>query len=106
MRQLVVEGHDDAVGQDGDHDGGLEDGPVDEPGGEPAQGARRGEQEQGGGTLVQHVVLLLPDHCGGEGAATATATATAAATEVRAAATMAAASGVPVAAAGASERGT
>ena len=36
--QLVVEGHDDAVGNDGDDDGPFEDRPVDEPGGQPSHG--------------------------------------------------------------------
>ena len=46
VRQLVVERHDDAIGDDGDDDGPFENGPVDEPGGEPSHRAGRRKEKE------------------------------------------------------------
>ena len=59
VRQLVVERHDDAVGDDGDDDGPFEDGPVDKPGGEPSHRTGRRKEKEGGGPRVGHTLLFL-----------------------------------------------
>ena len=43
--QLVVERHDDAIGDDGDNNGPFEDGPIDEPGCESSDRAGRRKQK-------------------------------------------------------------
>ena len=59
--QLVVQGHDNAVGDDGEDDGPLEDGPVHEPHGQAPGRARRGEDEERGGPrlLLARAISLV-----------------------------------------------
>ena len=57
--QLVVERHDDAVGDNGDDNGPFEQRPVDEPSCQPSNRAGRREKKEGGGPRVGHALLLL-----------------------------------------------
>ena len=60
--QLVVHGHDDTVGHDGDDDDPVEGRPVDEPGHHLADRTGGGEEEEGGGTSLIRLILLLLSH--------------------------------------------
>ena len=59
--ELVVQGHNDTVGHDGEDDDPLEGRPVDQPGHEPAHWTGRCEQEQRGGTPI--IWLVLAGNC-------------------------------------------
>ena len=59
VRQLVVEGHDDAIGDNGDNDGPFEDRPVDKPSGQASNRAGGGEEKEGGWARVGHALFFL-----------------------------------------------
>ena len=62
--QLVVHGHDDTVGHDGDDDDPVEGRPVDQPSHHLPDGAGRGEEEKRGRAPLVGLVLLLLPHPG------------------------------------------